>query len=422
MGRMTMHRRRPVCASWVWPMPLAIGCLAACSSSSGLSTDTHQDAASTGLAGATSAGSDGHGGSTAAGGGAIASGGGGAGSGGSRDSVGAGGYTASSGTVTGVAGASGGAMTTTSGGVRASGGTNSGGNSLGGTAGGLSGAGGNTARDAGNSADVVPDVPRGDASSNERPALDIAPDAGSSDASSAAAQEYLKTFAEPYCTRLAECCTQQGFTTSGIGACEQSELGFVKHLNDGSSIIDPTTIQTILAQLKNSCDQPSYTLLASTTKGTRLSGDPCDDSAQCAGVPALCLASDGSSTGKCMTPPRGTAGDGCSVTCDDTTLCAWNTRAGKSPYSVCYDQDGLRCDPVGFTCVSITAPGAKCSDFSECGTHAECLNGTCQTKVNLGADCGTGPNCDNSLQCRRDGGAGYTCQKLSIAWGGSCSP
>jgi hypothetical protein len=123
-----------------------------------------------------------------------------------------------------------------------------------------------------------------------------------------------------------------------------------------------------------------------------------------------------------MTPPRGKAGDGCSVTCDDYTTCSWTTSGGKAPYAVCYDQDGLRCDSVTSTCVPITAVGAKCTDFTECGEHAECANGTCQAKKKLGADCGTGVYCDSGLECRNTGDAIYKCQKYSIAWSGSCSP
>lgn len=277
-------------------------------------------------------------------------------------------------------------------------------------------------RDGGVASDVAVDNPRADASSSDGPAQDAARDGSRTDGLSAAAQQYVQAFAEPYCTRLAACCAQAGYPTSGLAACEANELGFVKYLDDGSEVMDSTTIQTILTQLQNSCDQPSYALLASTTQGTRLAGEACDAVDQCAGDPALCLSAGGPGTGKCMTPPRGKAGDGCSVTCDDITLCKWGTSGGKSPFSACYDQDGLRCDTSTYTCVPFTAVGAKCADFSECGAHAECTNGTCQAKAALGAPCGGSTTCDSGLQCNSTGGSTSTCQKLSVAWSGSCSP
>jgi hypothetical protein len=330
-------------------------------------------------------------------------------------------------------------VTSTGGNVTSSGGVPS----VGGAAGGAGSLGGNSARDAGaggqagvagtgrdasairdavGMVDVVAETP--DAAKEDRPAPDAAADAAGLDGLTAAQQEYVDTFAQPYCTRLAECCAQRGFPTPSLVACEQNELGYVKHLGDGTSVIDPSTIQSIVSGLKTSCDQPSYALLGATTKGTRQPGEPCEDSAQCIGIPALCLGPDGATSpgGKCMTPPRGKAGDGCAVTCDDYTTCSWTTSGGKTPYAVCYDQDGLRCDSVTSTCVPITAAGATCSDFSECGEHAECTNGTCLTKKKLGADCGTGAYCDSGLECRNTGDGIYKCQKYSIAWSGSCSP
>jgi hypothetical protein len=248
-------------------------------------------------------------------------------------------------------------------------------------------------------------------------------DTRGTDALSAGAQEYVNTYLQPYCTRLAECCAQAGIPYSGMGACEAYELGFVKYLDDGTEVIVPSVIQTLLDQMKNSCDHPSYALIDATTDGTRTSGQPCVAVDQCAGTPALCLMTGTTGSGTCMTPPRGKPGDGCAVTCDDTTVCKWGTSGGKSPNSVCYDQDGLRCDSTTNTCVAVTAIGKACTDYSECGAHAECSNGTCQAVAQLGQDCSGSQRCDRNLQCiASSGGTNYTCQTLSMAWSGSCSP
>jgi hypothetical protein len=296
--------------------------------------------------------------------------------------------------------------------------------------GGVLGTGGTTASDGGRDAPAAPDASpealhadgspadRADAAIiNTGDASGGGADTRGTDALSAGAQEYVTTYLEPYCARLSECCAQAGIPYSGLGPCEAYELGFVKYLNDGTEVVVPSVIQTILDQLKNSCDQPSYALIGGTTDGTLLSGQPCVAVDQCAGEPALCL------NGTCMTPPRGKAGDGCAVTCDDTSVCKWGLSEGKSPYSVCYDQDGLRCDSTTNTCVAVTGVGKPCTDYSECGAHAECASGTCQAFAQAGQACSPGPRCDRNLSCTADSaGTKYTCQTLSVAWSGSCSP
>jgi len=296
--------------------------------------------------------------------------------------------------------------------------------------GGTPGTGGNTGSDGGRDApaapDASPEVLRADGSPADRAdaamvstidASGGATDTRGTDALSPGAQEYVNAYLQPYCTRLAQCCAQAGIPSSGMGPCESYELGFVKYLNDGSAVIVPSAIQTLLSQLNSSCDQPSYALIGATTDGTRTSGQPCVAPDQCAGTPALCL------NGTCMTPPRGKAGDGCSVTCDDTSVCKWGVSSGKSPYSVCYDQDGLRCDSTTNTCVPVSAIGAACSTYSDCGAHAQCTNGTCLALARVGQDCGSGQSCGPSLQCVSNAsGTTYTCRALSVAWSGSCSP
>jgi hypothetical protein len=383
--------------------------LAACSSSKPL-TETGHDAAGGGSAGASGSGPSGSSGGDSGGGGSTPAGG--ASSGGVTGSAGqssSGGALAGS---TGLAGSSG-SVSGPSGSKVPDAGAGSGGSSGAGGSGGKSSNA--TGQDAAVSLDALPDGPRSDSASPDRGSPDVSPDMGRTDALSAAAQQYVTTFAAPYCSRLAACCAQNGFPTPGPGACEANELGFVKYLDDGSTVINPTTVQTILTQLQNSCDQPSYVLLASTTKGTRAAGEPCDAVDQCASDPGLCL------SGKCMAPPRGKAGDGCAATCDDYTSCRWSTSEGKSPYAMCYEADGLRCDRESHTCVALNAVGAKCADFTECGAHADCSNEICVARAKLGADCGR-TSCDSGLQCGSGTGSAYTCQKASIAWSGSCSP
>ena len=365
-----------------------------------------------------------------------------AGSGGTASTVGSTGLggTATTGGATGYGGLVATGGTTGAGGLTGSGGlSNTGGNAA---VGGSTVTGGKSGSDAGPDAavdafreafrnDALNDalaIDRGDTAIIDRgdtaiinPIDASAADTRGTDAQSPGVQEYVKTYLEPYCARLSECCAQVGIPYSGLAACEAYELGFVKYLNDGSSVVVPSVIQTLLDQMKKSCDHPSYALIGATTDGTRLSGQPCDAVDQCAGTPALCLSTGSTMSGTCMTPPRGKAGDGCAVTCDDTTVCKWGTSGGKSPNAVCYDQDGLRCDSTTNTCVAITPAGKACTDFSECGAHADCTDGTCQPYAQVGQYCGGSQRCDRNLQC---GGTGTkpACQTLSMAWSGSCSP
>jgi hypothetical protein len=397
---------------------LAMAGLVACSSSKPL-TGTGQDAASAGSAGASGTGSSGSSGGDSGRGGSSNAGGSSAGGvTGSAGHSGSGGASAGS---TGVGGSSGGASGPSDSKVPDAG-AGSGGSAGAGGSGGKGGAGGSAGkssdvpgRDAAVSSDVSLDGPRSDSLSPDRGSPDVSRDTGRTDALSAAAQEYVTTFAAPYCSRLAACCAQNGFPTPKPGACEANELGYVKDLDDGSAVINPTGIQTILTMLQDSCDQPSYALLARTTKGTRAAGEPCDSVDQCASESGICL------NGKCMVPPRGKAGDGCSVTCDDYTSCKWTTSEGKSPYVMCYEADGLYCAYESHTCVALKAAGAACADFNECGTHADCTNGICVARTKLGADCSR-TSCDRGLQCGNGTGSAYICQKASIAWSGSCSP
>jgi hypothetical protein len=62
-------------------------------------------------------------------------------------------------------------------------------------------------------------------------------------------------------------------------------------------------------------------------------------------------------------------------------------------------------------------------EYGECGTHQACFNGTCQPKAKVGEDCGNGQQCDDLLECySSSNGSGYACQKMPLAWSGSCSP
>jgi len=90
---------------------------------------------------------------------------------------------------------------------------------------------------------------------------------------SAAAQQYVTTFAEPYCNPAGRVLLAEWHPISGLGPCEAYELSFVQnHLDDGSEVIVPSAVQTLLDQIQTSCDQPPDPIIVAVTAGTIPSG------------------------------------------------------------------------------------------------------------------------------------------------------
>ena len=241
--------------------------------------------------------------------------------------------------------------------------------------------------------------------------------AGSSSAGAQAVQAFTTSYVTPYCTRLADCCTQAGYTASSATSCANTELGYYEtSLADGSVQVNSTGVAALLNAIQNKCDQPSDTLYSNLTAGTRPIGSDCTDVSRCQGDSVACLIASTASVGKCVALTRGKIGDPCAVGCDNTTSCRWTINGGNATQTAaCWDEEGLRCDSGTNTCVSLVGMGNSCDSLT-CGAHADCLNGVCVAKGKLGESCSTGRSCESTLSCN----SSYICEKMSIAWSGSC--
>ncbi|HEY5956628.1 MAG TPA: hypothetical protein VIV60_08750, partial [Polyangiaceae bacterium] len=229
----------------------------------------------------------------------------------------------------------------------------------------------------------------------------------------------VSTYVTPYCAKLSECCVKAGFVAPTATACADRELGFYdKSLLDGTASVNDAGVKALLAAIQNTCDQPSYGLYANLTVGTLPVGSTCTDVTQCAGDNVMCQIITTASTGKCIALSRGQLGSACASNCDNTSMCRF-TLMGASPgsgTSVCWDEDGLRCDNDTGTCVALSGIGKAC-DFGTCGSHADCYNDVCRAKGKLSESCADGRSCESTLICD---GTTQTCVKMSIAWSGSC--
>ncbi len=228
---------------------------------------------------------------------------------------------------------------------------------------------------------------------------------------------FTTNYVTPFCERLADCCTKAGYPVPSAASCATTELQYyVDALADGSAQPNDEAIASYLSAISSGCDQPSYALMARLVAGTRPTGADCTDVSQCAGDSVACIIPKSSSSGKCTPLARGVSGDPCHVGCNTTTSCRWTINGGTLTDGVaCWDEDGLRCDNETSTCVPLAGIGQTC-DWVECGEHASCLDGKCVAKGQLGDDCRDGRSCESTLSCS----ATDTCEKVSIAWSGSC--
>lgn len=229
---------------------------------------------------------------------------------------------------------------------------------------------------------------------------------------------FTASYVTPYCTRLAQCCVQAGYSAPSATACQATELGYYQAaLANGSAQVNSAAISTLLSSIQNTCDQPSYTLFSDLTTGTWPMGSDCTDVSQCQGDSVACIVPVSASTGKCVPLTRGKVGDSCAVDCDTTSSCQWTINGGTLTESAaCWDEDGLRCDSTTNQCVALARPGASCDFSVDCGVHASCMNSVCVAKANVGESCSNGRSCESTLTCNSNS----TCEKMSIAYSGSC--
>jgi hypothetical protein len=242
--------------------------------------------------------------------------------------------------------------------------------------------------------------------------------AGGGSGGTQAVAAFTASYVTPYCTRLSECCTQAGFAAPSAASCANTELGFYQaSLASGGAQVNNQGISALLGAIQNTCDQFSYALFGALTSGTRPAGSDCTEVSECQGDSMACIVPSSTNAGKCIALTRGKIGDPCAVDCDNTSSCRWSVLGGSVTESAaCWDEDGLHCDSNTNKCVALSGVGKSCESFSDCGVHASCMNSVCVAKGKLGESCSNGRSCESTLICN----SSYVCEKMSIAWSGSC--
>ena len=236
-----------------------------------------------------------------------------------------------------------------------------------------------------------------------------------------AAQAFVTTYAQPFCSQLAACCAAANIPTTGVEACEASELSRVEpYLDEGSVVMVPSAVQTFLGEIGSTCTQPPYGDWDKITTGTKAPGAPCTDGAECAGDPSACLIPGSGTTGTCVQPGVGTLGSPCDTSCNDTEPCRYAVLGGAPVGVACFENSTsqLFCDLTTHTCAAVAAVGSPCSSPLQCGAHGTCNGTACQALGQLGADC-SAAECDSTLLCDP---TTMKCQHLSIATVTNCSP
>jgi hypothetical protein len=248
----------------------------------------------------------------------------------------------------------------------------------------------------------------------------VAPTGGTGNTGGGVA-EFLEQFATPFCTRLQQCCEEEGFATPSLEACQEHELGFTGgHLEDGTSFVVPELAEAFRDAIADTCDQPPYESM-SVTRGTLDAGAPCEDVGQCAGDTVMCDVTGGADLGICRPLVRGQLGEPCLSTCSGEH-CRFSLYRGEGDDNdaiACWEDDGLYCSYSTYECVAVTPPGQSCEDYEECGDAAECVGGICVEHADVGEDCSNAGYCASTLICDS---STYTCVKMSIAYDSRCEP
>ena len=254
-----------------------------------------------------------------------------------------------------------------------------------------------------------------------------------------------QTFATSYCATFAPCCADAGSPTLGQG-CGYAITGFL--ISTGYS---EATLQACLAAIQSAAAKPGFCDSYDTSSGpcaNLLSGPPgtagpgqqCVSSGDCIAPDAgsaLCDieevepdAGGSASTGTCMQTLRAGPGQPCGGTQFGSVRAA--AREGPNPLPtfapftdiVCWNSDGLWCDPKTYTCVPLGGDGADCQVDDDCVAADYCSQ-----SLKCASRAADGAACPNAMDLIGSGGclttsycdtASMTC-KPTLPSGSACS-
>ena len=225
-------------------------------------------------------------------------------------------------------------------------------------------------------------------------------------------------FIREYCTLMMPCCTEAG--ASGDASQCMQILGY----GASTSIYNPAQGEQCLTEMRAASQngtvcpmQPASSAACdqafSSTEpgGSAQPGQVCemdDDCARPAQGEAKCLSSHdvqtGATTRTCVTVLPGEAGSSPCVGTRDGSVTMYSSSSSPQPLTgyVCDKGAGLTCDGQSHSCEALGAPGAECSNDSDCLDSAWCNWTTqqCVARVAAGSSCdASSSQCDVSSYC-----------------------
>ena len=237
-------------------------------------------------------------------------------------------------------------------------------------------------------------------------------DAGAGGEGGSVEPDTLDTLVDVFCSAARYCCGIAGEPAEALAACENQFRGTV----DTLGLVEGGTVSVNQAALSECIDayrsaRTSCTLtevLASCRGifvGTVADSGECTSVMECdrASGPKVCLKIQNGqadpNVGTCLTPPRGTSGTPCALSCAEGEECSSTASAPESdiPVALCHEADGLFC-PIGEACAPIVADGEYCQWNEACGSDGYCLS-MCESLASEAESCQFNYGCEAGLSC-----------------------
>jgi hypothetical protein len=136
--------------------------------------------------------------------------------------------------------------------------------------------------------------------------------------------------------------------------------------------------QEVLAACGDALDIESAGVCDQVFQGTKPDGAECTSSLECvlpAQGHAVC-AQDEQGVRRCDQQPRGSAGDACEQSCEQSGFLTSCSLGGPGD-ARCFKEDGLYCHKTDGVCAAVVPPGGQCASWEECADETSCSEGLC---------------------------------------------
>jgi hypothetical protein len=228
----------------------------------------------------------------------------------------------------------------------------------------------------------------------------------------------LDTLVDAFCSAARNCCGIAGEPVEALAACEDQFRGAIDTIalvEGGTISLNQAALSECIEAYERARTSCTLTEVLATCRGifvgTVADNRACTNVMECdrASGPKVCLKIQGAqdpNVGTCLTPPRGTNGTPCLVSCEEGEECSSTASAPDAdlPMAFCHEEDGLFC-AIGESCAPIVADGEYCQWHEACGSDGFCLS-TCESSSQAGESCQFNYGCE----------AGYACIE------GECAP